>query len=133
MARGKINALTGCTDGKLNTTLRSALRQVWSRTAKKEYIRSVRYKKDGKYHVRCVWCGLEMALADKARPVNKDGSLSKRKPQRLFDVDHVHGIAPLSDPIFDLGKYWESMMTGELRVLCKACHAKHTEQQREDK
>ena len=124
--RGVVNKLTGVTNGKLNTTLRSTLRKIWSRTVKKEYIKSVRYKKCGRFHVRCIECGVEMALADKARPINKDGSVSKRRPQRLFDVDHVHGITPLHDPIIDIGQYWESMMTGELQILCKACHAYKT-------
>src|SRR6056297_2563181 len=96
------NPLTGITDGKLRTTLRSALRVVWSRTAKKEYVKSVRYKLHGKYHVRCVACGLDMATSAKARPINKDGSVSKRRPQKLFDVDHVDGSTPLGDPIHDL-------------------------------
>lgn len=120
------NPLTGITDGKLRTTLRSALRQIWSRTVRKQYVNSVRYKAGGRYHVRCVHCRREMALADRERPRNKDGKLSKRRPQKLFDVDHVDGITPLGDPIKDLGSYWESMMTGELQILCKSCHAKKT-------
>ena len=124
--RGVTNPLTGCTDGKLASTLRSSLRQIWSRTVKKQYIKSVRYKLNGKYHVKCASCGLEMATADKARPINKDGSVSKRKPQKLFDVDHVHGITPMTDPITGLGAYWESMMVGELQILCKGCHLTKT-------
>jgi hypothetical protein len=127
MTRGVINPLTGCTDGKLASTLRSACRQVWSRSVRKEYVKSVRYKKDGKFHVRCVGCGLEMALADKKKPINKDGTVSKRKAQKLYDIDHVHGITPLGNPITGLGPYWESMMTGELQVLCKEkCHRAKT-------
>jgi len=124
--RGEINTLTGITDGKLASTLRSALRQIWSRTVKKEYIKSVRYKKGKRYHVRCASCGLEMATADKARPINKDGSVSKRRPQKLFDVDHVDGITPMKDPIYLLGAYWVSLMTGRLQILCKKCHAEKT-------
>jgi hypothetical protein len=124
--RGEINKLTGVTDGKLASTLRSALRTIWSRTVRKEYIKSVRYKKDGKYHVKCVACGLEMATADKKRPINKDGSLSKRKPQKLYDVDHIDGITPMLDPIYGLGGYWVSMMTGKLQTLCKSCHSDKT-------
>ena len=126
--RGEINPLTGMTDGKLSSTLRSALRQVWSRTRKKEYVRSVRYRtgSPARYHVRCAECGLEMAIADKKKPVNKDGSVSKRKAQKLYDCDHIHGITPMTDPIKGLGPYWESMMTGELQILCKPCHAKKT-------
>ena len=126
MPKAQPNPLTGITDGKLRTTLRSALRTIWSRTAKKQYVNSVRFKLDGKYHVRCVACGLDMATSAKARPINKDGSISRRRPQKLFDVDHVHGITPLGDPIDDLGPYWRSMMRGELQILCKACHAKKT-------
>jgi hypothetical protein len=129
MARGVINPLTGCTDGKLNQTLRSALRQVWSRTVKKTFINSVRYKKDGKFHVKCVSCGLEMAIADKKKPINKDGSVSKRRAQKLFDCDHTEGITSLSDPIYDLGAFWISLMTGALRILCKPCHASRTAEQ----
>jgi len=121
-----INKLTGCTDGKLNSTLRSTLRQVWSRTVKKEYVKSVRFKHAGKYHVKCVECGLLMAIADKKKPINKDGSVSKRRAQKLFDCDHVDGITPLGDPIYGLGAYWVSMMTGPLQILCKECHANKT-------
>jgi hypothetical protein len=70
-----------------------------------------------------------MAIADKKKPINKDGKVSKRKAQKLFDVDHIDGITPLSDPIYGLGAYWVSMMTGRLQVLCKPCHAKHTSEQ----
>jgi hypothetical protein len=131
--RGIVNQLTGYTDGKLASTLRSALRQVWSRTVKKEYVKSVRYKKDGRFHVDCVCCGLAMALADKAKPVNKDGSVSKRKAQKLFDCDHVDGITPMEDPIYGLGDYWVSMMTGPLRILCKPCHAERTAEQTKER
>ena len=120
--RGVVNPLTGKTDGKLNQTLRSALRQQWSRTVKSVFIKSVRYKKDGKFHVKCVECGLEMATADKKVPTNKDGSLSKGGAKVLFDVDHIDGITPLEDPIYGLRAYWESMMLGPLQILCKACH-----------
>jgi hypothetical protein len=79
--------------------------------------------------VRCVDCGLEMAISDKKRPINKDGSLSKRKPQKLYDVDHIDGITPLVNPITGLGDYWVSMMTGPLQILCKNCHSKKTAKQ----
>ena len=126
MTKPKPNPLTGITDGKLRTTLRSALRMLWSRTAKKQYVISVRYKMAGRYHVKCVKCGREMWVGAKARPLNKDGQPSKRRPQKLFDVDHVHGIAPLGDPIKELGEYWASMMTGAMQILCKPCHAAKT-------
>jgi len=124
--RGIINPLTGMTDGRLNGFLRSALRQLWSHSVKKEYVKSVRYKVGRRFHVTCVHCGLVMAIADKKRPVNRDGSLSKRKPQKLFDIDHIDGITPLGDPIYGLGAYWVSMMTGALQILCKGCHAQKT-------
>ena len=108
-ARGVTNPLTGLTDGKLNGMLRSACRQIWSRTVRKTYINSVRYKKDGKFHVRCECCGYEMATAAKEKPINQDGSVSKRKPQKLYDVDHIDGITPLGDPIYGLGPYWECL------------------------
>lgn len=124
--KGRINPLTGVTDGKLNQMLRSALRQIWGYTRKKQYIKSVRYKKGKRYYVKCAQCDLEMWVNDKKKPLNKDGSVSKRKPQRLFDVDHIDGITPLDDPIYGVGPYWESMMVGELQVLCKPCHAEKT-------
>jgi hypothetical protein len=131
--RGAINPLTGCTDGKLSSVLRSAMRQIWSRTVKKEYIKSVRYKKGGKFHVDCVSCGLAMATAAKAKPINKDGSVSKRSPQRLFDADHIDGITPMGDPIYGAGAYWVSLMTGPLRILCKPCHARRTAEQTKER
>ncbi|MDB4261487.1 hypothetical protein N9878_01330 [bacterium] len=131
MAKAPPNPRTGITDGKLRTTLRSAMRMIWSRTVKKQYVNGVRYKLNGKFHVRCVACNLDMAISAKAKPINKDGSLSRRRPQKLFDVDHVDGITPLGDPIRELGPYWQSMMLGELRILCKACHLEVTDKQRE--
>jgi hypothetical protein len=74
-----------------------------------------------------------MALADKKKPVNKDGSVSKRKAQKLMDIDHINGVTPMGDPIAGLGPYWESMMTGPLQVLCKPCHAVKTAEQRRSK
>ncbi len=120
------NIKTGVTDGKLAATMRSALRQIWSRTVKKEYVKSVRYKKDGRYHVMCASCGREMAIAAKERPINKDGSISKRKPQSLYDVDHINGITPMGHPVYGLGDYWVSLMDGPLQILCKKCHAEKT-------
>jgi len=120
--RGEKNPLTGITNGKLNGYLRSAMRKIWSHSVAKVYERSVRYKKGGKFHVQCVECGLEMWIGAKKRPTNKDGSLSKRRPQRLFDVDHIDGIHQLVDPINDAGPFWVSLMTGRLRILCKGCH-----------
>jgi len=131
--RGVINPLTGMTNGKLASTLRSALRQIWSYSVKKQYLKSVRYKLGKKFHVTCVECGLQMAIADKKRPVNKDGKLSKRKPQKLFDTDHINGIVPMTDPITGLGPYWESLMLGPLQILCKPCHAGRTSVQTKER
>lgn len=124
--RAERNELTGITDGKLNQKLRSSLRQIWSRTRKHAFVKSVRVHYNGRFHVKCVTCGVMMAIADKKRPINKDGSLSKRKVQALYDCDHIEGIYPLSNPIFDLGKYWQSMMMGKLQILCKSCHQEKT-------
>ena len=129
MPRGEINPITGKTDGKVNQYLRSALRKQWGNTVKQVYIKSVRYKKGKRFHVKCVECGLEMWIGDKKKPINKDGSLSKRKPQKLFDVDHINGIVPLVDPINGLEPYWVSLMTGPLQILCKPCHAIKTAKQ----
>ena len=129
MTRGIVNQLTGKTDGKLNSSLRSALRMQWGYTVKQAFVKSVRYKKGGKFHVKCAECGKEMAISDKQKPINKDGSLSKRKAQKLYDVDHLLGITPLEDPIYGLGAYWESMMTGPLQILCKSCHSIKTAKQ----
>ena len=124
--RSERNQLTGITDGKLNQMLRSSLRQIWSRTRKQAFVKAVRVHHNGRFHVKCVSCGVMMAIADKARPINKDGSISKRPAQKLYDCHHTDGIHPLSDPVFDLGSYWQSMMLGELQILCKDCHSKAT-------
>ena len=133
MTRGVKNPLTGQTDGKVNSSLRAALRKQWGYTVKQVYIRSIRYKLGKRFHVKCVECGLEMWIGETKVPINKDGSLSKRGPQKLFDVDHIHGITPLEDPIHGVAPYWESLMLGELQILCKPCHAEKTAKQTKER
>ena len=127
--RGTINPLWGCTDAAMMTKIRSALRKVSSATVRKQYIRSVRYRKIStktgrmKYHVKCELCGKEMACGSRVFPLKVNGKPYK-KSRSAYDVDHVNGNPPLQS-LDALSTYAISLFTGKLRILCVECHKKH--------
>jgi|TARA_Y100000310_G_scaffold75313_1_gene71606 hypothetical protein len=133
--RGEINPVTGITDGKMRTLLKSNLRPIWRQTSRKELINAVRYKatnpKTGRLWnvVDCQDCGRVMGVSEKERRVKKDGTLSK-KPRSVFEVDHVNGITPLTDIQETLGDFWHDLIYGEQEIVCYACHKQRTAKQR---
>ncbi len=136
MPRGKINPLTGITDGKLRTQIKSNLRPIWRNTTRKVFINSVREhrinEKTGKnaYHVQCKDCGRWMMQTGKERRVKKDGGLEK-KAKSLYEVDHVNGITPLTDISETIGQHYHDMMYGKMEIVCVACHKARTAVQAE--
>jgi hypothetical protein len=129
--RGEINPKLGITDGKMNSELKSSLRQLWRNTSRKIFIRSVR-RKDinpatgrGWFVVDCSDCSRVMGVTQKAKRTKKDGSLEKRE-RSVFEIDHIDGITPMQNPSEALHKYYHDLMYGEMRVLCVECHKKRT-------
>jgi len=133
--RGQINPVTGITDGKLRTLLKSNLRPIWRNTSRKEFIKSVRRKatnpKTGRLWnvVDCKDCGLVMGVSEKKRRVKRDGTLEK-KAKSVYEVDHVNGITPMVDIRETLGEYWHTLIYGEMEIVCVPCHKKRTAKQR---
>jgi hypothetical protein len=138
MARGEINPVTGITDGKLRSLIKSDLRSRWRNSSRKVFINSVRERrlnpKNGRlvFQVQCQGCKLWMPTAEKARRVKKDGGLEK-KAKSLFDVNHVHGITPLDVIQETLGDHWYDMFYGEVEILCIPCHKEETAKQAKER
>jgi hypothetical protein len=132
--RGEINPVTGITDGKLRTLLKSNLRPIWRQTSRKVFINSVRHHaenpKTGRqwFVVDCVDCGRVMGCGEKERRTKKDGTLSK-KPRSVYEINHIHAIVPLGDIKETLGEHFCDMIYGEQEVLCYKCHKKETAKQ----
>jgi hypothetical protein len=131
MARGEINPIIGITDGKMRTLLKSALRPIWRNTSRKRFIQAIRHRgtnpKTGRgwFAVTCVDCGREMGVSEKERRTKKDGTLEKRA-KSVYEVDHINGITPMTDIKDTLGEYYHDLIYGDMRILCVACHKKHT-------
>ena len=137
MKRGTINPVTGITDGKMRTMLKSNLRPIWRNTSRKEFIKSVRRKatnpKTGRLWnvLDCVSCGRVMGVSEKERRVKRDGKLEK-KAKSVYEINHIHGITPMTDIKETLGDYWHDLIYGEMEVLCVACHKAETKRQKEE-
>lgn len=133
--RGQIDPLTGITEGKMRTLLKSNLRPIWRNTSRKQFLMSVRFKAENPATgrmwnaVKCVDCGRVMGVSEKARRTKKDGGLEK-KAKSVYEVDHVHGITSLGDIKETLGSYWYDLIYGRMEVVCVACHKKRTAKQR---
>ena len=138
MKRGEIDPITGITAGKMRTMLKSAMREVWGYTSKRQFINSVRRKSRNPktnrqwFVVDCVDCGREMGCSEKEKRVRKDGSLEK-KERLVREVDHVNMITPLTDIRETLGDYWYEMIYGKMEIVCWRCHKIRTTRQMEDK
>jgi hypothetical protein len=140
--RGQINPATGITDGKMRTLIKSNLRTIWRNTSRKQFILSKRRRainpKTGRMWnvLDCAECGRVMGVSEKERRVKKDGGLEKRA-KSVYEINHIHGIAPLADIRETLGDYWHDLIYGESEVLCVACHKaftqKENKQRRENK
>jgi hypothetical protein len=132
--RGEVNPVTGITDGKLRTLLKSNLRPIWRNTSRKVFINSVRRKatnpKTGRLWnvLDCSDCGRVMGVSEKARRTKKDGELEK-KAKSVYEIDHVDGITPLGDIRETLGDHFYSMIHGRQEVVCVTCHKSRTAKQ----
>lgn len=138
MARGVIDPVTGITEGKMRSLLKSALRPCWRRTSRKTFIASVRYKatnpKTGRewFVVDCCDCKRVMGCSEKERRPLAKGGLSK-KPRSVYEIDHINGITPLTDIKETLGLHFFDMIYGEQEVTCWQCHAKRTAKQQKER
>ena len=134
MSKGKIDKVTGITDGAMRTILKSALRPIWRRTSRKRFIESVRCRDDNPatgrkwYVVDCVDCGRVMGVGQKERRPLAKGGLSK-KARSVWEVDHVEGISPLGDIRSTLGDYFYDLIYGQQEVVCYSCHKIRTANQ----
>ena len=131
----KINPKLGITDAALRSQIRSALRRVWRLSSRRKFLEEVRVPHEGpgrgRYDVICAKCDKRMGFSEKAIFRKVDGTLRK-KPSLVYNCDHVHGCHPFLS-FDDLGKYAESLIFGELRILCVDCHQEHTRNQRKSK
>jgi len=131
MKRGEIDPITGETEGKLRTLLKSNLRPIWRRTSRRVFIASVRYHsinaKTGRswYVVDCKDCGRQMGCSEKEKRPLVGGGMSK-KARSVFEVDHIDGITPLTDIKETLGLHFDSMIYGTLEICCYTCHKART-------
>ena len=134
MTRGQIDPITGITEGKLRTLLKSNLRPIWRQCSRKMFINSVRYKaenpKTGRQWnvIDCVDCKRVMGVSEKEFRTLKSGVKSK-KARSVFEIDHVDGITSLGDIRLTLGEHFHSMMYGKHEVVCYECHAARTAKQ----
>ena len=134
--RGEINPITGITEGKLRTLIKSNLRPIWRQTSRKTFINSIRYKATNPSTGRqwnvldCSDCGRVMGVSEKERRVKKDGTLSK-KPRSVFEIDHVDGITPLGDIRETLGDHFYEMINGRQEAVCYKCHKERPSRQAE--
>lgn len=113
------------TEGKLKALIRSALRQIWRNTRRKEFLKQIRFPVTNmgrtKFAVKCVQCPKIMGFSQKAFRTLKDGTQSKRMSS-VYEVDHVHLNPSLSCIEADLGNYAHSLFNGDLQILCLDCH-----------
>ena len=132
--REPTNPAMGISEGKIRTLLKSDLRVLWRRTARRIFVNSVRVKRVSQrtgrecYQLQCVDCGLWMPISEKAKRVKADGTLEK-KAKSLHEIDHVYGITPLKCIRQDLGEHYHSMMFGKQEVVCVQCHKTRTAKQ----
>lgn len=131
MKRGQIDPITGITEGKMRTLLKSNLRPLWRNSSRKVFIQSKRFHstnpKTGRawFCLRCEDCERVMGVSEKERRTKKDGGLEKR-PKSVFEIDHVDGITPLGDIRETLGNHFHEMIFGRMEVVCVKCHKART-------
>jgi len=131
MKRGVINPVIGVTDAQLRSQIRSALRKVWRNSSGKKFIEAIRVPYVGsgrfKYGVVCVGCNRMMGQSESAHMELVGGGLSKKK-KLVYNVDHIEGNDSFLS-LEELGGYTQSLIYGEMRVLCLRCHRAHTHDQ----
>lgn len=138
MARGVIDPVTGITEGKMRSLLKSVLRPCWRRTSRKTFVESVRYRaanpKTGRtwFVLDCCDCGRVMGVGEKERRPLAKGGLSK-KARSVWECDHVNGITPLLDIRETLGEHFHSLIYGRHEIVCYQCHAIRTATQAKER
>jgi hypothetical protein len=85
-----------------------------------------------KYVVDCVGCGRVMGQSEKEFVTLKSGAQSKKK-KLCYETDHITGNPEFTDIKRDLGNYADSLLYGDMRILCRKCHAEVTLQQTKDR
>lgn len=134
--KSKINPKLGLSDAALRSQIRSALRKVWRLSSRRKFLEKVRVPHEGpgrgRYDVICAKCDKRMGFSEKITPTNADGTKRKR-PTLAYQVDHLHGNPPFLDIEKDLGAYANSLIFGEMRVVCYECHQEITRNQRKSK
>ena len=66
-----------------------------------------------------------MGCSEKERRPLVGGGMSK-KARGLFEVHHIKGVTPLTDIKETLGLHFDSLIYGEMEILCIACHKLQT-------
>ena len=131
MKRTPPDPTTGITDGRMRTLLKSNLRPIWRRTSRKMYINSVRYHAEnprtGKnwFVVDCRDCGRVMGCSEKEKRPLVGGGMSK-KARGLFEVHHIKGVTSLTNIKETLGLHFDSLIYGEMEILCISFHKLQT-------
>ena len=128
----KIEPQTGITPAALRSKMRSALREIWRSTSRKKFLEKTRVLHTGegrsKYDVICSNCDKRMGFSEKAIMTKVNGT-KRKKPTLVYQVDHIDGNAPFLS-LRDLSAYAESLIYGEMRILCYQCHEKVTRKQK---
>ena len=136
--RGQKDRITGITEGKMRTLLKSNLRPIWRVTSRRTFIASVRYHainpKTGRtwYVVDCCDCKRTMGCSEKERRPLAKGGLSK-KARSVYEIDHVDGITPLTDIRLTLGEHFYELIYGKQEVVCYECHKIRTAKQAKER
>ena len=136
--RGVIDPITGITDGKLRTLIKSNLRPIWTQTSRNAFIKSVRYRAKNPrtgnqwFVVDCCDCQRVMGQGEKEfRPLAKGGMSAQARS--CFEVDHIHGIASLGDIRETLGDHFYEMIYGQMEIVCYSCHKIRTAKQTKER
>ena len=131
MKKGEINPQLGVTDAHLRSQVRSALRKVWRNSSRRAFIEAVRKPNQGdgrfKFSVECAKCGRIMGQSEKENEILASGKRSKRKSS-VYEVNHIQGNPPFLT-ILDIAAYAESLLYGNVEILCKKCHKDYTKNQ----
>jgi hypothetical protein len=73
-----------------------------------------------------------MGVSQKEKRPLVNGGMSK-KARGLFEVHHIKGVTPLTDIRLTLGDHFDSLIYGEMEILCIACHKLQTAAQTKER
>jgi hypothetical protein len=66
-----------------------------------------------------------MGCSEKEKRPLVGGGMSK-KARGLFEVHHIKGVTPLTDIKETLGLHFDSLIYGDMEILCIECHKVQT-------